>query len=106
LRQALEEVVALSEAAERTTEGPALKGEVEKILMEHLLPIVEARLMLVGSHGVEAYARVFNPLAAGERTLNRAWSALVDGNLNEAMPQIPAARRHFSEALAAWPANG
>ena len=81
----------------------ALKDGVEDLLLERLVPVVEARMMLASSHGIEAYAKVYTPLASAERCLNRAWSALVDGHPEVAGPQIEAAAGHVSSALDGWP---
>lgn len=103
LRRGLEQVAA--ETGELVDQGDAmaLKAGVERVLLDRLLPVVEARLVLAAGHGVEAYARVFTPVASGERCLNRAWSALVDGCVGEARVQVSAARAWFDEALDAWP---
>jgi len=88
----------------REVEGDALKDVVEDALMEQLLPIIDARLLLAAAHGIEGYAGVFTPTAAGERCLNRAWSMLVDGG-GDPGAQVSAAHGHLERALAAWPAT-
>jgi len=82
---------------------PDLREKLEGVLLDRLLPVVEARTFLQNAHGVEAYARVFTPLASGERCLNRAWSALADGNPAEAHIQLGRARGHMEVALKGWP---
>jgi hypothetical protein len=88
------------------TDADALKSGVEGVLLGRLMPIVSARLMLSAAHGIEAYAQVFTPIASGERCLNRAWSALVDGQPEVAGPEVVSARRHFATARTSWPATG
>jgi hypothetical protein len=82
----------------------ALKAAIEGVLVERVLPVVEGRLLLAQAHGVEAYARVFTPMASCERCLNRAWSAVVDGDRGEARAQVVASRQHLAEAVGYWPA--
>lgn len=98
------ELVGAVDAA-RALEGEAQKLALEAILLERLLPIVDARLLLAAEHGVEPYAEVFTPTASGERCLNRAWSMLVDGS-GDAAEQVEAAHGHFVQALSAWPGRG
>jgi hypothetical protein len=105
LRRGLDGLVAQTEALGAETDPAALKDGVEQVLMESLMPVVAARLMLAAAHGIETYAMVYTPLASGERCLNRAWSALVDGEPQFAGPQIKAARGHFEAAAGSWPSE-
>jgi hypothetical protein len=50
--------------------------------------------------GLQAYAEVMNPFAAGERYLNRVWSTSTDGYVDEAHRYIDMAREQFESALA------
>ncbi len=103
LRAGLDTLIAEAKALGQTTEPDALKDGVERVLMERLMPLVSARLMLASTHGIESYAKVYTPLASGERCMNRAWSALVDGEPQIAGPQIEAACAHFAAAAGSWP---
>jgi len=103
LRVALAELTVAVRALAEHEDAESLKSALESIHAERLMPIIEARLMMVGAHGVEAYAEVYTPLASGERCLNRAWSALVDEHLDEARSQVAPAASHIDRALAAWP---
>ncbi|MEC7946993.1 MAG: hypothetical protein VX265_05450 [Myxococcota bacterium] len=105
LRAALDAVDESIQGTLRTADDDALKAGIETTLLEQVVPVVEARLLLSSAHGVEAYARVFTPMAACERCLNRAWSALVDGHPAESRAQASAARYHLAEAIRAWPAR-
>lgn len=104
LRAALDGIDAAIQDTLRTADDEGLKAGVEATLLERVIPVVEARLLLSSAHGVEAYARVFTPMAACERCLNRAWSAVVDGHPSESRAQASAARHHLAEAIRAWPA--
>lgn len=103
LRSALDRVDAgIGGAVDASDE--ALKSAIEAVLLERLMPVVEGRMLLAQAHGVEAYAKVFTPMAACERCLNRAWSAVVDGDVGEARTQVGASRQHLAEAVGYWPA--
>jgi hypothetical protein len=104
LRKGLDAIgVGISDAA--ASEGDdALKVAVEATILERMIPVIEARMILSQAHGVESYAKVFTPLAACERCLNRAWSALVDGHPPESRAQLVAAQAHLAIAQGAWPA--
>ena len=105
LRQALHEVTAQTAAlAALPEQTDDLLQRLETLLLEELLPVVEARGMLAGQHGVESYAKVYTPMASGERCLNRAWSALADANPAEARAQLRRAQGHFEAAEQGWPA--
>ncbi|HCH62310.1 MAG TPA: hypothetical protein DFR83_05865 [Deltaproteobacteria bacterium] len=106
LREALHEVTANTAALEALPDQTHdLLERVEALQLEHLLPMLEARSILASSHGVKSYARVFTPIASGERCLNRAWSALADQNPAEARVQLGRARGHFEAAEQGWPAS-
>jgi len=103
LESALQGVTAQTAALAALPEGEAgLRASLEALLLDQLLPLVEARGLLANAHGVEAYAKVFTPLASGERCLNRAWSALADGHPPEAKAQLARAQAHFENAQAGW----
>jgi hypothetical protein len=59
---------------------------------------VQARESVAHRFGLQAYAEVMNPFAAGERYLNRVWSAAADGYLDEALEYIGRAREQFHTA--------
>jgi hypothetical protein len=59
---------------------------------------VEARESITHIHGLPAYARVMNEFAAGERYLNRVWSASVDGYVDEVRAYVAHACHQFKQA--------
>jgi len=89
--------------ASSPSDPEAVRPTLESLLLEQVLPLVDARGFLSNAHGVEAYARVFTPFASAERCLNRAWSALADGNHHEATAQLQKAHQHFLAAEQGWP---
>jgi len=51
-------------------------------------------------HGLQAYADVMSSFAAGERYLNRVWSASADGYIDEVNAYMEKAQAQFVESLA------
>jgi hypothetical protein len=106
LRAALAGVGEDLEALAQRPVDDALKLALEGILLDKLMPAVEARGLLLQAHGVEAHAKVFTPVATAERCMNRAWSALVDGVPEETSSELGKARAHLGSAVAAFPDPG
>lgn len=73
-------------------------GRIDALLRDDLLLFVEARHTITHRHGLAAYARIMNPFAAGERYLNRVWSASVDGYVDEVRIYLTRARTQFEAA--------
>ena len=48
---------------------------------------------------LKAYAEVMNRFAAGERSINRVWSASTDGYIEETSDYLEKAAAHFEDAL-------
>lgn len=71
---------------------------IDELFPEHLAAFVNARESLGQAFGLQAYAEVMSEFAAGERYLNRAWSASVDGYIDEVADALARARYQFEEA--------
>ena len=56
-----------------------LRHRIDEEFPDDLDAFVQARQSIAHSYGLQAYADVMNPFAAGERYLNRVWSASADG---------------------------
>jgi hypothetical protein len=67
---------------------------------DELARFVEARESIAHVHGLQAYADVMNAFAAGERYLNRVWSASADGYIDEVQTYVLKASEQFDGALA------
>ena len=67
---------------------------------EELARFVDARETIAHVHGLQAYADVMNAFAAGERYLNRVWSASADGYIDEVQAYVVRASEQFDGALA------
>ncbi|MCB1054705.1 MAG: hypothetical protein KDD11_04245 [Acidobacteria bacterium] len=76
-----------------------LRHHIERTFPTEIEAFVEARESIAHSFGLQAYADVMNSFAAGERFLNRVWSASTDGYIDEAYDYITRSREQFDEAL-------
>ncbi|MCB9742681.1 MAG: hypothetical protein H6740_08780 [Alphaproteobacteria bacterium] len=101
LAESVGALAARIEAGEATPEQ--IKEGLDAVLGDPLLAFTEPRGVLAGQAGVAAYAEVMTRFAGAERKLNRAWSALVDENPDEARPQVLSARDLLAEALSVFP---
>ena len=81
-----------------------LRHEIEREFPADLDAFVDSRESIAHSFGLQAYAEVMNEFAAGERYLNRVWSASTDGYIDEAHTYIEKARHQFDAALATFKA--
>jgi hypothetical protein len=61
---------------------------------------VQARVSVIHAFGMNDYANLMNHFAAGERAINRAWSASVDGYVEEVHKSITKSALHFKDAKA------
>ena len=74
--------------------------EIDRRFRTDLNRFVDARESLTHIYGLQAYADIMSAFAAGERYLNRVWSASADGYADEARDYIGRARSQFEEARA------
>jgi hypothetical protein len=56
-----------------------LRHRIDERFPEPLTEFVDARESIAHTYGLQAYSEVMNRFAAGERYLNRVWSASTDG---------------------------
>lgn len=57
---------------------------IEEKLLDDLRDFADGRDSITAEHGLEVFANVMTQFAAGERAINRAWSASADGYVQEA----------------------
>ncbi len=103
LERLLREVDALQEQMVGGGAEEALKASLDRLRFERIEPLVEARLHYQRQLGLERFARAFGPFSSAERSLYRAWSALVDGVPEEARRAVETARERLREALSELP---
>lgn len=75
-----------------------LRTEIDTGLREDLRRFADARESLIHLFGLQAYANVMSDFAAGERYVNRVWSASADGYDNEARSYLTRAAVQFRSA--------
>jgi len=68
--------------ADLPMDAPANKARlaIDSLGDDVLNPLVEGRGQLIARHGLAGFAEYFGPFSAGERNVNRCWSALTDGH--------------------------
>ncbi len=74
--------------------------EIDRLLREDLNRFANARESMKHVFGLQSYADVMSAFAAGERYINRVWSASTDGYVDEVHSYLDRATRQFREALA------
>ncbi len=74
--------------------------EIDRLLREDLNNFANARESMKHVFGLQHYADVMSAFAAGERYINRVWSASTDGYVDEVRSYLDRATQQFREALA------
>jgi len=75
-----------------------MRFEIDKLFREDLNNFADARESLKHLYGLQAFADVMSAFAAGERYLNRVWSASTDGYVDEVLLYVGKAKTQFLEA--------
>jgi len=83
-----------------TTSGDQLRDWIDDTLRSDLRRFVDARQSMVHLFGLQTYADIMSNFAAGERYINRVWSASVDGYDGEAEQYLGRAAEVFRDAQA------
>ena len=76
----------------------AFHDRIDELFALDLGRFVDHRKRIGDIHGLQSYAEVMNEFAAGERYLNRVWSASVDGYVDEIKEYVGRARSQFERA--------
>lgn len=76
-----------------------MRFRIDELFAEDLDIFVDARESIAHRHGLAAYGEIMSSFAAGERYLNRVWSASADGYIDEVNTYIEKAREQFAESL-------
>lgn len=77
-----------------------VRHRIDELLLEDLATFADGRESVAHAHGLPAYAEVMTTFAAGERYLNRVWSASADGYIDEVNEYLERAKDQFTETLA------
>lgn len=75
-----------------------LREEIDRRLRDDLRRFADAREGMVHLFGLQAYADIMSDFAAGERYVNRVWSASADGYEGEARRYLRRAADRFRNA--------
>jgi len=75
-----------------------VRQAIDKRLRGEINRFVQARESMIHLYGLQAYADVMSDFAAGERYLNRVWSASTDGYAGEVRTYLDKAADQFSRA--------
>lgn len=76
-----------------------VRHRIDELFADDLEQFVDARESIAHRHGLAAYADVMTAFAAGERYLNRVWSASADGYIDEVNEYLEKAKTQFAETL-------
>lgn len=72
--------------------------EIDRLLRKDLNDFANARESMQHIFGMQNYADVMSAFAAGERYINRVWSASTDGYVDEVRNYLDRATQQFREA--------
>jgi hypothetical protein len=101
LQTSLEKILSNLEVfCDRKTEIPVYEArfEIDRLFREDLNNFADAREAMIHVFGMQNYADVMSAFAAGERYINRVWSASTDGYEDEVHLYLDKARNQFDEA--------
>jgi hypothetical protein len=71
--------------------------EIDRLFRDDLNNFADARESMIHIFGIQNYADVMSNFAAGERYINRVWSASTDGYVDEVRMYLERARAQFTE---------
>ncbi|MCK5171903.1 MAG: hypothetical protein KAR47_00840 [Planctomycetes bacterium] len=75
-----------------------VRHRIDELFPDEITRFVEARECIAHVHGLQAYGDIMSYFAAGERYLNRVWSASADGYIDEVYAYLEKAQNQFHEA--------
>lgn len=102
LRESIGNVVRDTEALrdDSAMTGAALRDAIDSRLRNDLRRFADARESMVHLYGLQVYADIMSSFAAGERYINRVWSASADGYDHEAATYLDRAASQFADTRA------
>ena len=75
-----------------------VRHRIDELFVDDLGAFVDARESIAHRYGLAAYGEVMSSFAAGERYLNRVWSASADGYIDEVNAYLDRAQEQFTES--------
>jgi len=76
-----------------------MRFEIDKLFREDLIRFAEARESMKHIFSLKDYADIMSSFAAGERYINRVWSASTDGYVDEVLMYVDKALSQFKHAV-------
>jgi len=76
-----------------------MRHRIDELFIDDLEMFVDARESIAHRYGLASYGEIMSGFAAGERYLNRVWSASADGYIDEVNTYLDKAQEQFSESL-------
>lgn len=76
-----------------------MRHRIDELFIDDLERFVDARESIAHRYGLAAYGEIMSGFAAGERYLNRVWSASADGYIDEVNSYLDRAQEQFAESL-------
>lgn len=101
LRESLSNIIRELESIKSDARGLSateLRDAIDARLRDDLRRFADARESLVHLYGLQTYADIMSDFAAGERYVNRVWSAAADDYDAEAWTYVGKALERFKEA--------
>lgn len=101
LRESIANIVSALDGMVRERERIStdeLRHEIDRRLRDDLRRFTDARQSMVHLFGIQTYADIMSEFAAGERNVNRVWSASTDGYRGEAETYLDRATDRFRDA--------
>ena len=90
------------EAVSGSGDPESVRKGIDAIAQGDLFDLTSAHEDLIALIGFPAYSVIWEGVASGERLLNRAWSMLTDGAIEEGLAELPLAAAKFDDAVAAF----
>ena len=94
------ENITVLHAEKETADKGGIHIRIDQLFRSDLDTFADSRKSVANLYGLEAYAAVMNEFAAGERYLNRVWSASVDGYVDEVKEYLNRAKYQFEQTEA------
>ncbi|MGJ8662867.1 MAG: hypothetical protein ACSHWU_04410 [Marinicella sp.] len=75
-----------------------MRFEIDKLFRDDLMNFADARDSMKHLFGIQDFADIMSSFAAGERYINRVWSASTDGYIDEVMMYVEKSLSQFQHA--------
>lgn len=75
-----------------------IHGKIDDLFIDDIETFLEARESIIHQYDMQSYADMMNHFAAGERYLNRSWSASADGYVDESNASVEKSLEQFAIA--------